>query len=306
MRALLWVLPALMIATPALADAPTAEERAAAQVLFDEARDLLEKKRFAVACPKFAESMRLDPAVGTQLNLARCYEESGKLASAWINWVEAAQRAEAAGRPDRAELARGRADKLEPRLSYLVIRVEGGGNGVRVQKDGQDVGRAQWGVEVPVDRGTHVITAEAPGRHRFDKTIRVTREKQRITVKVPPLEEESTVSAGQLGAGIALGVVGLAGLGLGIGFGVAAGGKNDDSLAECPVSPTRCSAEGVELRDEAFTFAHVSTAGFIAGGALLVTGVILVATAFGGSSEGAGEGAALYVAPDGVRLRGWW
>ena len=67
-----------------------AEDKAAAQVLFDEGRTLMDAERYGEACPKFAESLRLDAALGTQLNLARCYQLVGKTASAWILYLEAA------------------------------------------------------------------------------------------------------------------------------------------------------------------------------------------------------------------------
>ena len=94
----LTILVAVM--TPAMvhAEETSATDRAAAQVLFDEGRKLTESDDWEQACVKFQESMRLHPATGTQLNLARCYEKINKLASAWINWVEAKDRAIAAGR----------------------------------------------------------------------------------------------------------------------------------------------------------------------------------------------------------------
>src|SRR5882757_7808503 len=46
-----------------------------AEALFDEGRRLMTAGDFTAACPKFASSQALDPAIGTALNLANCYEK---------------------------------------------------------------------------------------------------------------------------------------------------------------------------------------------------------------------------------------
>src|SRR4051812_25793931 len=70
--------------------APSASAIAEAQVLFTEGRRLVTEGRYAEACAKLAESQRLDPSAGAQLNLADCYERSGQTASAWTVFREAA------------------------------------------------------------------------------------------------------------------------------------------------------------------------------------------------------------------------
>jgi len=67
-------------------------ERAASVALFDEGRAALQRGDLAVACSKFQESNRLDPAVGTAFNLANCEEQRGRTSTAWALFREVAAR----------------------------------------------------------------------------------------------------------------------------------------------------------------------------------------------------------------------
>src|SRR4051794_26464548 len=95
---------ALLFATgvaQAQTPAPSAQDQAAAEGLFNDAKKLVADGKFADACPKFEESQRLDPAPGTQFNLAECYEHIGRTASAWALFLGVAQLAKSAGMQDR-------------------------------------------------------------------------------------------------------------------------------------------------------------------------------------------------------------
>jgi len=56
---------------------PTPTERAQAETFFQLAKGLEAQGKMAEACPKYEESLRLDPKPGTALNLATCHDALG-------------------------------------------------------------------------------------------------------------------------------------------------------------------------------------------------------------------------------------
>src|SRR5688572_32581495 len=111
------------------------------------------KGKYNEACPKFEASQQLDPGLGTMLNLAECYEKTGRTASAWAEYREAIPLARAAGSKSRQDLATERAKALEERLSTLTIRaMTGGEEGVHleIRRDGVPVQHAELGSPIPV------------------------------------------------------------------------------------------------------------------------------------------------------------
>jgi hypothetical protein len=188
---------ALMLAVGFMLMARTAfaqtENRAAAEALFQEGRRLLAEGRHSEACPKFVESHKLDPAPGTLLNLADCYERAGLTASAWLSWLDAAAAANTAKQPDRERFARERAAALKSRLVSVAVVVPGTSRirGLEVQRDGVPLGLASWGTAVPVDPGSHTVTARAPGRKPWQTTVTVVDGVQPVQVTVPLLELET-------------------------------------------------------------------------------------------------------------------
>src|SRR5690348_15501816 len=76
-------------------------DKATAEALFSEGRRLMASGDYAAACEKFAASQKHDPGLGTSLNLADCYEKSGRTASAWAEFRDAASAAHRVGSKDR-------------------------------------------------------------------------------------------------------------------------------------------------------------------------------------------------------------
>jgi hypothetical protein len=178
----------LMVATWGVpANAQT--EATAARALFNEARALVEKGEHAAACPKFEESMRLRPGEGTRFNLADCWEQIGRTASAWGEFLEVASSSKRSGREDREKLARRRAEALEPKLSRLVIQVAVRESGLSVMRDGVEVRDGTWGTAVPVDPGRHSLSARAPGKRPWFREIEVSGTEP-VIVEIPRLARE--------------------------------------------------------------------------------------------------------------------
>lgn len=179
----------LVLAIPAAASAEpgkgAAEAAASAHSLFLDARAAMEQGAYEEACPKLEESMRLDPALGTQLNLADCYEHVGRTASAWAGFLDAASMAKSARQLEREKLARSRAKALEPRLPKLLIDADATAEpAMEVLRDGVAVGSASWGAAIAVDPGTHDIVASAPGKMSW-RTVIDAKEGQTARVTVP-------------------------------------------------------------------------------------------------------------------------
>ncbi len=287
-----------MRAVPALAS-----DEAAAEALFLEAKKLAAAGKLAEACPKFAESNRLDRGAGTLIHLADCYAKNGQSASAWATFKDAASAAQALGRADWQKLATQRAAALEPKLAKLTIRVQDPADKIEVTRDGAPTSPASWGTPIPVDVGSHGVEASAPSRTTFKTSVKVAKDGDRVEVVVPKLENAPVAAvappppptpvpvtsppvvhsgdegAGQRTVGFIVGGVGVAGVALGAVTGLIAMGKNSDSKKLCPENGGCASTDAVSANDSAKGFGLVSTIGFIAGGAAVAAGAILIFTA---------------------------
>jgi hypothetical protein len=182
-------LSGLLFAASAWAEAP-ADARAASVAALTEAKRLAAAGNTAEACAKYAESYSLDAQLDALFPLADCFEQGGKLASAYNAFRDAIEVAQRAG-DARASVAEARAEKLRPRLSYLTVEVlqERRLPALAVERDGFRLGSSAWGVPMPIDAGPHVVSVSAYGYKPWQTTIDVQGEGAAPYVDVPLLEK---------------------------------------------------------------------------------------------------------------------
>jgi len=187
-------IPALLLCAVALAGlertalAADPQEQRLAQALFDDGRRLMDESRYGEACPKLAESQRLDPGGGTILNLAICHEKEGKLATAKNDFDEALVVAMKDGRKDRQKIAKDRLAAIAAAIPRVTVMISPSADieGLEVKLDGLVLRRAAWGVEATVDPGPHVVEASATGRSPWSSTVQVNAGQKKV-VPVPAL-----------------------------------------------------------------------------------------------------------------------
>ena len=179
-------------------------EGALAEVLYREGRKLMAMGQVAEACPKFAESYRLDAATGTLLNLASCHENEHKLATAWFEFSGAIALARRDRRYDRVRFAQDRLAIIEPKLSYLTVVVPPTVEltGLEIRVDGVAVRRAARGVSTPVDPGDHKVDASAPGHKPWSRPVGITQDAMNVAVTIPLLEPDPAAPAAPTSSGL--------------------------------------------------------------------------------------------------------
>ena len=285
-RKVAWLAPLVVLS---LASSPAwAQDSATAQVLFEQGRVLMNESKYAEACEKFAESQRLGPSSGTMLNLGECYAKQGKTASAWAAFKEAFPLAHSANQADREKYAREHVAQIESTLVKLQIIVPESvaTPGFVVRRDGVELGKAAWGIAVPVDPGPHVIEASAPKKKPWKSTVEIGTQPNN-EVAVPPLATADAPSEEPSGGGtlftqrrigLGVGAIGLVGVTLGAVFGLGAISTNSDAKDHCRTSDL-CDAEGLSLKDSARGKATASTVFFLLGAVALGGGAILFLTA---------------------------
>ncbi len=292
---------------PALAHADTSEP----EELFAQAVELMKNDKFQEALPKLEEAQRRDPGLGTQFNLAVCYEKLGRLGSAYRNYVAVAQLAKQSGRKQREDAAREKIIALVGRIATLAITLaDHDKDRLVVRVDGAVVAHDDLG-GYAVDPGEHRIEVTAPAKKPWSTTLAAPAEGQRAAVAVPVLEDvkgdTKVVEITRDGSdprrtwGFIAGGIGLAGLVAGGVTGILL--LNAKSTADDRCKP-RCigadglpDQEGIDAVNRGKALAPINVVAWGVGIAGVAVGAYLLLT--GGSSTAPPAATGLRIVPSG-------
>jgi hypothetical protein len=285
-----------LVSTPAHAADPVT-----AEALFRDGRRAVEVGNYALACAKFDESNRLDPAAGTLLNLADCEQNRGQLARAWQHFEQLYE--ELPPSDERRAIAEARARLLEKRVPKLRIVLAASGPAT-VKRDDTVLGPASLGVSQPVDPGRHIVVVSSPGRwdHRYELEVGEGQGKELSVAPGDPLQSPvaeaatsmqtptatapdapsepppppppASEASPQRTAAFALGGLGVASLVTGAVFGVTALSQLSSANAHC-TGNTCASQDAVNQFHTAQSFALVADVTMGVGIACIATAVVL-------------------------------
>lgn len=275
-----------------------AQNPAAAEALFEQARAAMAAGNYEIACARFRDSDKLDPAVGTRFNLADCEERSGRIATAWSLFRGVLS--ELGQDDDRKPIAEERAKALEPRMPYLtLLRLPETPKDARVRVDGIELGEGSLGVALPMDPGTHELALLSGGAEqkssfrmaesqRLELSLRWASDAQSggpaANVDATPTAHSNTAEPSTDGAkkrqwAFVAGGIGVAGVAFGTVTGIITLSKKSTADANCSGSLGVCNQAGVDANESGRTFGMLSVVGFGVGVAGLATAAYLWLTA---------------------------
>ena len=232
----------IAVAIPLVCRSARADTPDPADTLFRQGRASADAGDYVHACVAFAESLRLDPAPGTLLNLADCEEHVGRFASAWGHFQRLQTILPATD--ERWDIARQRALALGPRVPWMTITLAPGApRDARVFRDDVEMDASRLAVPLPVDPGPHSVLVVAPWYESRAMTV-VAVEREALPVVAspgppvprdvgPPAPAPGVASAPGHRAAWLAGTVGVVSLGVGTYFGSRALAERHWSDASC-------------------------------------------------------------------------
>jgi hypothetical protein len=286
-----------VLAAPLRADDTPAQQ---AEKLFAQANQLADQGNFAAACPLLEQSNSMDPGIGTQFNLADCYEHTDRAASALSLFREVEKVAREAGKVERQQSAHQRAEALEKVVSRIQVTVPpevADFPGLVLSCDDKPIDKSDFGRALPFDPGSHLVSASAAGRLPWKVRVILGHEGKALTVPMliaaaaPPLPPAATspTLGTQRTLALVSGGAGVVGIAVGSVFGILSIVQHNTYTSDCAIVGDTCTGKnpsggasataGASASSSAVTFGNVSTVGFIVGGVGVAGALVLWFTA---------------------------
>ncbi len=277
---------------PAAPPAGAAEDPAAADALFKQAKALMAEGKVAEACPKFQASLELQRTLGTLMNLADCVEQRGLVATAHQRWGEAIAMAKESNDP-RVTFATERRDAVAPRVPKLVLDVVRGPEELTISLAGKAVPPGRYGLPIEIDPGEAVVEVSRGDEVLHRQSVKLVEgQTQRAPVDLDAIAKahpKKTTAQGpeprpeQRIAGFVVLSVGLAAVAsFAVLESVALAKRSEaNDLGNCvdKNDVALCSPQGFDLVEEAGLLAEVGQWVGLGGLAVVGVGITLVLTA---------------------------
>jgi hypothetical protein len=240
---------------------------------------------FAIACGRFRESDRLDPAVGTRFNLADCEEKRGRLATAWSLFRGVV--AQLADGDDRRPIAQRRLAALEPLVPRLtMVLAPNAPRSTRVKEGDTEYTEGSFGAALPLDPGMHHLTIGAAGHYSRSLDVALEAGETAEVGIAPgaalPVPEDAPRSAptanGHRTLGYVLAGVGGASLLVGVVGGVLVLHQKSIYDHNCDPDRKTCTQTGKDAGAAGRALSVVSVTGFAAGVAASAVGAYFILT----------------------------
>ena len=283
---------ACLLSSHAHAEEADSVTRDAARSLGLSGVDAYQAGNYAVASDRLEKAYALINVPSLGLWSARALAKRNLLVEAGNRYFEVAglqvPQGDAAVQRQAQIDARAELEVLRPQIPRLLIRVTGAdASELTLSIDGQVAASAIIGKPRLVNPGPHRIEARLAAAQKSAAVDMQVGQEQAVTLdfappakkEAPPAASASRHSSPQRG----LGWVGVGAGAVGIGLGSVMGGlalsKHAAIKDSGACSDTRCPADQQSQVERLNLFRTVSSVGFIAGGALAATGVVLLLTA---------------------------
>lgn len=278
----------------ALAGAAVADK---ADALFKKGRKLLGEKKYAEACKVFEEVDQLDSGIGAKLNVARCYEEWGRLATAY-RWYGDAEKMAVDGKDERAGKIKALIEDVDTNVPRVTIKLPEGADVDLIEHltlDGDKLDVSVLGTEQRVDPGPHVIEYTINGEAKKKMAPVERGGSSEVVLEVPHVvqngkkvfaapkpkpahHDEAVAAPGHTQRLIGVGLVGAGVVSIGVAGVVTLSARGDykDALdAHCMGSTSMCDAAGLQTTHDARHTANIATLVSVIGVAAVGGGLAL-------------------------------